>query len=267
MIKFSSLVKTAATGFAAAATLMAVQASAATQIKIATEGAWPPYNFTDESGNLVGYEVDLIGELCARMPDYECEIVQNDWDGIIPGLLARQYDAIMGDMSITEERMRRVMFSDPYHHLKPLWVGRKGLDISSPVTEADLDGLTVGTQGSTIFSSFMEDNMSSVELKTYGKQDEVELDLVAGRIDMFMADQVLADTFLKSEAGADFVSYGQPEENPAFGIGSGVALRKGEIALQNAFNGAITTVIQDGTMEELWVKWFGFSYTEPEARQ
>ena len=267
MSKISTLITAASMSIVSAIGFIAVQASAATTIKIATEGAWPPYNFVNDSGELVGYEVDLMNEVCARMPGYKCEIVQQDWDGIIPGLLARKYDAIMADMSITEERKRKVMFSDPYHLLPPLWVGKSNLGLSEPVSADQLSGLTVGCQGSTIFSNYLEDKMPNVPVKLYGKQDEVELDLAAGRIDLFIADQVLSNTFLKSDAGKNFQAYGHPPQDPIFGIGTGVAMRKGETAMLFAFNGALATVIQDGTMEQLWQKWFKFSYVEPATRR
>lgn len=268
MINFKRFLKAAAVCSTAALTFVAVEASAVSPLKIATEGAWPPYNFVDDSGKLSGYEVDLMQEVCARMPAYDCELVQQDWDGIIPGLLARKYDAIMADMSITEERKRKVMFSDPYHLMLPIWIGKAGLDISGTVSADQLLGVTVGTQGSTIFSGYLEDEMPNVGLKLYGKIDEAQLDLEAGRIDMILADQVVMNEYLASDAGSKFQSYGLAENNEKhFGVGTGVAMRKGETALALAFNGALTTVIEDGTMEKLWQKWFGFSYTEPAARK
>lgn len=251
-------------GIAAAAGLAFAGAAHAADITIATEGAWEPYNFKDENGNLVGYEVELIPELCQRM-GLACEIVAQDWDGIIPGLLARQYDAIMADMSITDERKRQIAFSDPYHHTPPRWVGPTGW--TAGVTEADVAGKAVGAQKATIFANYLSDELgSNIDLKLYDTQEEAFLDLVANRIDLVMADHLVIGKFLATENGADFMYLGEPLSGAVFGIGSGVGLRQGEDELREKFNAAITETIADGTLPALWEKWHGVAYVEPAAR-
>ncbi len=130
-------------------------AQAQDTIKIATEGAYPPFNGKDASGELVGFDLDIAKALCAEMKA-KCEIVAQDWDGIIPGLEAKKYDAIAASMSITDERKQKVDFTDRYYSNHLRIVAKKGSGVTGP---DGLAGKTVGAQRSTVSATWAEDKL------------------------------------------------------------------------------------------------------------
>lgn len=264
------------TAAALGAALIATPALAADKIKIATEGAYAPYNFKDSAGNLVGFEVDLANELCKRM-QIECEIVEQAWDGIIPSLVAKKYDAIMAGMSIKAKREKVISFSRFYAATPIRFATLKGdsfagfkSDIDA-ITLADVDakekaaldalktalkGKTVGVQASTTHEDFMNEFMPDVDLKSYDTMDNMILDLEAGRIDAGYT----AVTFLQplKKKNPDIVEVGPGMTGGPLGRGVAVGIRKEDSALRDKFSAAINSTIKDGTLSKMAVKWFGF---------
>ena len=249
----------------------------ADSIRIGTEGAYPPWNSKDASGNLIGFEVDLAKELCAIM-EHECTIVEQDWDGMIPGLIMRKFDAIMAGMSITDERMKTINFSQGYADEVASLAVMKGSDLEGMDTPeginlslggsdvksalktltAALAGKTIGVQTATIHQNFLESgDVGSVKVRTYKTQDEVNLDLAAGRIDAALAAAV-AFTDYAEKSGKDVVLVGPTFSGGAFGNGVGVGIRKDDTALLSDFNKAIDKARKSGKISELAIKWFGF---------
>ena len=249
----------------------------ADSIRIGTEGAYPPWNSKDASGNLIGFEVDLAKELCAIMK-HECTIVEQDWDGMIPGLIMRKFDAIMAGMSITDERMKTINFSQGYADEVASLAVMKGSDLEGMDTPeginlslggsdvksalktltAALAGKTIGVQTATIHQNFLESgDVGSVKVRTYKTQDEVNLDLAAGRIDAALAAAV-AFTDYAEKSGKDVVLVGPTFSGGAFGNGVGVGIRKDDTALLKDFNKAIKKASKSGKISELAIKWFGF---------
>ena len=258
----------------------------ADKIKIGTEGAYPPWNAKDESGKLIGFEVELANWLCIYMKA-DCTIVEQDWDGMIPGLIMRKYDAIMAGMSITDERMKTINFSQGYADEvaslavmkgsslegmdtpKAINLSTGGSDVKSALATltAALAGKTIGVQTATIHQNFLESgDVGSVKVRTYKTQDEVNLDLAAGRIDAALAAAV-AFTDYAEKSGKDVVLIGPTFAGGAFGNGVGVGIRKGDNStaqgkkdakLLKQFNKAINTARKNGKISELAIKWFGF---------
>ena len=249
----------------------------ADSIRVGTEGAYPPWNSKDASGNLIGFEVDLAKELCAIMK-HECTIVEQDWDGMIPGLIMRKFDAIMAGMSITDERMKTINFSQGYADEVASLAVMKGSDLEGMDTPeginlslggsdvkstlktltAALAGKTIGVQTATIHQNFLESgDVGSVKVRTYKTQDEVNLDLAAGRIDAALAAAV-AFTDYAEKSGKDVVLVGPTFSGGAFGNGVGVGIRKDDTALLKDFNKAIKKARKSGKISELAIKWFGF---------
>ena len=246
------------------------------KIKIGTEGAYPPWNAKDASGNLIGFEVDLAKELCAIMK-HECTIVEQDWDGMIPALLMRKFDAIMAGMSITDERLKTINFSQGYadevaslavmkgssleslNTPKAINLSKKGAAKGTLKTLTDaLAGKTVGVQTATIHQNFLESgDVGKVKIRTYKTQDEVNLDLASGRIDAALAAAV-AFTDYAAKSGKPVVLVGPTFSGGAFGNGVGVGIRKGDTALLKRFNKAIDQARKSGKIRELAIKWFGF---------
>lgn len=235
--------------------------SAQDVVRIGTEGAYPPYNFTDSDGNLVGFEIDLANALCEEA-GVSCEFVAQDWDGIIPALLASRYDAIMAGMSITEERMEVVDFTRMYFTTPARFIAATDSGITETTPEA-LAGLTIGTQSATIHANFLEDLYGDSDIRLYPTQDEVNLDLASGRIDLLLADSSATADWLETDDGACCAylpgDYTDPEY---FGAGVGMAMRQDDDELRERFNTAIAALEADGTIDALAAQWFPFLAAE-----
>ena len=228
------------------------------KIRLGTEGAYPPFNFVDKAGALQGFDIDIGNALCRAMAA-ECEWVTQDWDGIIPGLLARKYDAVVASMSITEERRKKVDFTDKYYVTPARFVRKRGSGIE--IDEAGLAGRTVGVQRATVSENFLRDNYGDiVTIKVYGTQDEANLDFIAGRVELVIADSVvLLEGLLNTDAGRDAEFVG-PDFTDArwFGDGVGIAVRKGDDELRGMLNEAIGRIRADGTYGEINARYFDF---------
>ena len=235
-----------------------VQAKEWKTVRIGVEGAYPPFSYVTPDGQLAGFDIDIAKALVEAM-GAKVELVAQDWDGIIPALLAKKYDAIIASMSITEERKKKVAFSNKYYHTPAKFIGKKGL---MPIFSKEaMKGKTVGVQRATIHDRFLTDNYGNdVEIKRYGTQDEAYLDLVAGRVDMLLADSVaLLEGFLKKPEGQDYTFIGPDMTDPRwFGPGAGVACRKGDQDLVAKFNTAIDTIRANGTYKKIQDKYFDF---------
>ena len=267
------------------ASLFIIGNVSAEKIKIGTEGAYPPWNSKDASGNLIGFEVELAKELCAIMI-YECTIVEQDWDGMIPALVMRKFDAIMAGMSITAERQKTITFSQGYaDEVASLAVMKgsslegmdtpEGINLSlggSDVKKAlktltgALAGKTVCTQTGTIHQNFLESgDVGSVNVRTYKTQDEVNLDLTSGRCDVALAAAV-AFTDYAEKSGKPVVLVGPTFSGGAFGNGVGVGIRqasdsaigKRDAKILKDFNKAINKARKQGIISKLAIKHFGF---------
>lgn len=233
-------------------------AQAGEKVRIGTEGAYPPFNYIDKDGNLVGFDIDIAKALC-EAADFECEFVMQDWDGIIPGLIAKKYDAIVASMSITDERKQKVDFTNKYYNTPAKFVARKGADLE--ISKEGLKGKVIAVQRATIHENFLRDNFGDVvTVKSYATQDEAYLDLVSGRADAGIADAVaIMDGFLNTEQGKEFQFYGPDFTDPEwFGDGVGIAVRKGDDSLRETLNAAIEQIRSDGTYQKINAKYFDF---------
>jgi len=243
----------------AAAVGWAVQAQAQDKVRIATEGAYAPFNFKAPDGTLQGFDIDIARALCDHA-HLECTIVAQDWDGIIPGLLAKKYDAIIASMSITDERRKKVDFTDKYYQTPARFVAKKGAGIA--ISRDGLKGKTIGAQRSTIHAQYLQDTYADVaDIKLYDSQENADLDLTAGRLDLVLADSiVLLEGFLNKPDGQDFEFVGPELKDPKwFGDGAGIAVRPGDAKLKEAFNKALAEIRKDGTYDRIDAKYFPFS--------
>ena len=246
------------------------------KIKIGTEGAYPPWNGTNAAGELEGAEIDLAADLCSRM-NAECEFVVQDWDGMIPALEIGKYDAIMAGMSITEERMVKIDFSIGYM-TEPASLsalsgsalgtlkapGKLNLDNMDSETkgllatiQSVLAGTTVGVQTSTTHENFLNEYMDGVDIKVYDTQQNMELDLAAGRIDAALSDKASMQAFAETGAGTRVKLIGPDLFGGSFGGGVGVGIRKSDSDLTAMFNKAISEANADGSIKRISIKWFG----------
>ncbi|WP_372422877.1 transporter substrate-binding domain-containing protein [Salinarimonas chemoclinalis] len=250
-------------------------------VRIATEGAYAPWNFSNPDGTLAGFEIDLANTLCERM-EVTCEIVVQDWAGIIPSLQSGKYDAIMAGMNITDQRLEVIGFSIPYaggpHGLavmadSPLadlpGEGRLSLDSDPDAVAAliaewtpMLEGKVIGVQGSTTNANFLTEYLGDiVEIREYGTTEQHDLDLSAGRLDgIFAAHSAFNATMQKPEF-ADMKIVGPGLSGGVLGRGVAVGVRQENEDLRDMFTKAIEEAKADGTIKELSEKWFGLDMT------
>jgi octopine/nopaline transport system substrate-binding protein len=270
---------TIAAAIAAAMLASPAMAKDYSSIKIATEGAYKPWNFKDSSGKLVGFELDLIEDLCKRM-NTKCEVVEQAWDGIIPSLTAGKYDAIIAGMSITDKRKKKITFSRSYVSTPGYMVVMKSsssakLKVSMDAVDLnevsagekaviaelvkEFKGKTIGVQTATTHENFLREYLGSdADIKSYDTQENLDLDLQAGRVDAALASMAYWDPLLKSDKGKDLMSVGPNLTGGPFGHGVGVGIRKEDQALADKFSKAIEASVNDGTVSKLAVQWFGF---------
>ena len=226
-------------------------AAQAENINICVEGAYPPFSWTEASGEVVGFDIDIANALATEM-GMDATMVKTDWDGIIPALLEGKCDAIIASMSITDERKQVIDFSAKYYNTPAAFIGAQGMMADA------LDGKVVGVQRGTIHQDFMEGEFPNVELRLYGSQDEVYLDLAAGRIDAAMGDSIaMDDGFLSTDAGKDFGFFGEMYSVPKYhGEGAGVGVRQDDTELRDAFSAAIQAVRASGEYATINDKYF-----------
>lgn len=227
---------------------------AADKLKLAVDVPYEPFEYKAPDGTLTGFEIDLGNAVCAEIKT-ECEWVIQAWDGIIPGLLARKYDAIFSSMSITPERAEKVLFSDGYYNTPSAWFGKKGMDLDVTSKEA-LKGKRVGVQRGTLQDDYVTNQVGAdvVDIKRYTTADDLVLDLTGGRVDLVFLDFPVGEsTILKDE------SYQSIGENVQVGDGVGVAFRKRDTELAEKFNAALKKLKEDGTYDEIMKKYFAYS--------
>jgi len=250
---------------------------ASDKIRIGTEGAYPPWNSKDASGKLIGFEVELAYSLCRYIGE-QCEIVEQDWDGMIPALIMRKFDAIMAGMSITAERQKAISFSQGYADEVASLAVMKGSPLEGMETSEGINltkktgavkkdlktltsalaGKTVCVQTATIHQNFLESgDVGKVNVRTYKTQDEVNLDLAAGRCDAALAAAVAFSDYAE-KSGKPVVLVGPTFSGGAFGNGVGVGIRKDDTELLNTFNKAINQARNNGDISRIAIKWFGF---------
>ncbi len=237
--------------------------AAAETVRIGTEGAYPPFNYIDAEGRLRGFDIEIAEALCAAA-GFDCEFVIQDWDGMIPGLLARKYDAVVASMSITEQREEVVDFTRSYYDTPAKFVKPDALDLAIPqalpAMNAALAGLRVGVQRASSHERFVRAELPDAEAVTYATLEEAWLDLESGRLDLVVADSVvLLEGFLKTPAGEGFGFAGPNLSIPEYhGRGAGIAVRPGDDALREAFDAAIAQIRSDGTYQAISRRYFEF---------
>ena len=241
---------------AAAALMVVGGAQAADKVRIGTEGAYPPFNTLTADGKLVGFDIDMADALCAEMK-VECEFVVQDWDGMIPALIAGKFDAVIASMSITPDRLKKVDFSKKYYNTPPAIAVAKDSTLSGDL--AELNGKIIGAQSSTTHSDYAEKKLGGIDLRLYPTPDEYKLDLEAGRLDGVVDDIVVLSEWVDSEAGACCKILTPLVPDPAInGEGAGIAVRKGETELADKFTAAIAAIRANGKYKEINDKYFAF---------
>lgn len=220
----------------------------AEKVRIASEGAYAPWNYMDDSGKLAGYEIDLGNDLCKRA-GLECEWIVNEWDTMIPNLIAGNYDAIMAGMSITDERLESIDFSVAYFPPDPSkFAAAKGAELDFSA----LKGKKIGVQGGTIQAAYAEEHyQDGNDILSYETGDQSVADLAAGNVDAVLADGSFLEPVVKGSSGAiEFVG-----DDIMIGNGVGIGLRKGD-ELKAKLETAMAEAKADGTVDKLIMEYF-----------
>lgn len=253
-----------------------LQARDLSSLTFATEGAFPPYNQTTPSGEIVGFEPDMIKEI-AKRAGFNYKIVAQSWGGMIPGLLDGKYDAIVDAVSITPKRQETINFTSPYINGGSGFVTTKDSSIPSlPGTGTRISltddaaskpaidsiaklvkGKTIGVQVATIQADFLKKYFGDIAtIRTYPGGKDTFFDLDAGRVDMVMAAVPNLTAYVKRSNGSGALT-GYTFQNGVLGSGSAIGMRKDDTELQAKLNTAIDSMVKDGTMKALIIKWFG----------
>lgn len=233
-------------------------AAQAADLKVAIDPTYEPFTYKTADGKPAGFDVDIAEAICTEL-QRKCVFVEQVWDSMIPGLQARKYDMIVSSMSITEERKRVVDFSDRYYKTPSAIVVKKGTAYDSP---ASLKGKKIGVlKGSTQEKWAMgELKPAGVTVVPYEAQDQVYLDINAGRLDGTVADKVEVNGgFLRKPEGKDYDYVGHDQYEPKYyGDGIGIPVRKGQKELLGQINAAIKTIRSNGTYDTIAKKYFDF---------
>ncbi|TKT79170.1 ABC transporter substrate-binding protein [Aquamicrobium sp. LC103] len=235
---------------AAALALTVGAAQAQDKLRIGTEGAYPPFNNLTSDGKLEGFDVDIARALCEEMKA-ECEFVTQDWDGIIPALQANRFDAIVASMSITDERLQQVDFTNPYYVNSLVFVAPK----DSELDPASIGSISIGVQEGTIAAIFAEKTYPDADLKAYPSQLEAWADLGNGRVDAVLADFGVQYDWINGADGACCEFKGEPVSSDDK---IGIAIRKGDTELRDRLNTALDAIRENGKYAEINKKYFPF---------
>ena len=232
------------------------------EIRLASEGAYPPFNLIAADGSLQGFDIDIGNALCEEMKA-KCTWVKQEWDGMIPALVSRKFDAIIASMSITDERKTKVDFTDKYYASPLALIAKKGSELR-PDLEL-LKGKKVGVQRGTVSDNFATKywDGKGMQIIRYAKQDEAYLDLRAGRLDAAFSDYLEAyGGFLTKPEGAGYDVAGErlfgkdADEKAVIGEGIGIAVRKRDKELTEKLNQALGAIRANGKYDAIQKKYF-----------
>ena len=238
------------------------------ELAIGTEGAYPPWSMADAAGNVTGFDADVGNLLCEKLA-VKCRFVVQAFDGLIPALKAKRFDAIISGMSITEDRRKEIDFSVGYAELANMFVAPKGSDLAG-ITDYDtllksLDGKKVGVQAATTHAHFLEKNVPNADLKTYDTLDQMQIDLASGRIETAFADVSALQDFLAKPDGKDFQLVDVKilsTVDPTLGEGIGWH-RQGQHRTEAGIDKALYELVADGSIGKSSEKWFKMDISAP----
>lgn len=238
--------------------IFSVSLASAEQVRVGFAAEpYPPFTTPDASGNWTGWEIEMIHAVC-KAAELDCVLAPTAWDGLIPALQSKKIDMIMGSMSITPARLKSIDFSNKYYKTPAAIVGTRHLKFDA--TPEGLKGKILGVQTATIHQAYAVKHFKDAEIKEYQTQDEINQDLISGRIDATQADSPAMQTFIESPDGQACCEIkGMVADDPSIlGAGVGVGLRKGDEALKAKINAAIAAIRASGEYDEISKKYFKF---------
>ncbi|WP_456270172.1 transporter substrate-binding domain-containing protein [Kushneria sp. AK178] len=224
-------------------------------VRIGVDIPYVPMEYRTPSGELAGFDIELGNALCEQA-GLECRWVEQGWDGIIPGLMSRKFDAIMSSMTINDERRQQVLFSDPYLVPPSAWFAPASTAMTG-VESSDLEDKSIGVQRGTVQDNYVTDNFGDVaSIQRYASADDVAVDMETGRLDIAFLDYPTGQAALLE--GGEYKTLGEMMTEPKeyFGDGFGIAFRQRDEALADKFNEALATLKSNGTYDEIHDKYF-----------
>jgi len=223
------------------------------KVRIGVEGSYPPFSMIAADGALTGFDIDIARALCAAMKS-DCVFVQQEWDGMMPALKVRKFDAIVASMTITDERRKVVEFTDPYYDIPSRWVGPAAM--KNDADPAALKGKRIVVLRNSPRAKYVLERYKDSEVLQAAKEPDVYMELAAGRGDIaFGSSVVSADAFLKRPEGKGYRQIGPLVK---LGDGVGIAVRKDDGALRDRFNAALKAIKADGTYRKVAARYFDF---------
>ena len=246
-------------------TFIGIGTASAEKLRVGMECTYAPFNFKNEDGDLMGYDVDVARGV-AGLIGADLEFVCQKWDGMIPALLANKFDLVVASMSITDKRLKKMDFSDTYRISVGRLVGSNKVELNlfdaagKPIP-ANFAGLKVGVERASTYADWFKNVLPDANVVLYDTNESLYLDLINGRTDMIMTNPMKAHLRFLSKAdgaGFKFVSP-QIDERKYFGIGVGIGLRKGNDELKARLNKAIRTLTDHGYLESYALKYFPFA--------
>lgn len=240
----------------AGALVLAQVASAQDTLRFGVDATFAPFEYKNPDGSLAGFNVEIGEAICAELKR-ECVWVESDWDGIIPGLMVGNFDVILSSMSITPKRQELLDFSIPYQGTGSRFVVRTGTTIDD--SHGGLKGLRVGVQRGTVDHDYLRTHYPDADIRAYPGQDEVWLDMAAGRLDTVLVGDTIANNFFATDAGKGFELVGEVHSDPAiYGVGAGMAVPKGSDELLAELNAALEAIAASGKFREINDRYFDY---------
>ncbi|AAU49280.1 ABC transporter substrate-binding protein [Burkholderia pseudomallei] len=232
------------------------------EIRFGVEASYAPFEYKTPDGKLAGFDIDIGNAVCAKLK-VKCVWVENAFDGLIPALQARKFDAINSDMTITEQRRKAIDFTDPIYTIPNQLIAKKGSGLLP--TTASLKGKRIGVLQGTIQEAYAKKRWApaGVEVVPYQTQDLAYEDLKSGRLDAtFQDSEAGAKGFLSKPQGAGFAFAGDHvSDAEILGTGVGFGMRKNDAQLKSAVNQALKELKADGTIDGLAKKYFSVPVT------
>ena len=251
--------KTFLTALATATIALVTAAQAQDTLRFGVDATFAPFEFKRPDGTLTGFNVEIGEAICAQL-ERECVWVESDWDGIIPGLMAGNFDAILSSMSITPKRQELLDFSMPYQGSGSQFVIPTGTEFDD--TPGGLEGVRIGVQRGTVDHDYLRANYPDADIRAYPGQDEVWLDLAVGRLDATLIGDTVAQQFFETDAGAGFEQMKNLHNDPAiYGEGAGIAVPKDSDELVSEINSALQALLENGEFRRINDAYFDFDVT------
>ena len=227
------------------------------KITVATEAAYPPFNYLDRKGMPAGFEMELAQDACQRMKA-ECEFVAVKWDELVPGLLDKKFDIVMSSLEVNSERRRRLGMSRRYYLSPGAFIAAKGQPFDGPPSL--LRNKKIGVQKDSTHADWLDKSFRrSAQIKRYPTVAEALKGLVDDEVDAVFGDKVQLWLWSQQPEGKCCEVIGQDiKDTQTLGVGVSAGIRREDIKLRDAFNKALGEMMSDGTYKKLNEKYFPF---------